>query len=195
MVEATSAAVTEQAATPDLLELTLGTAIRDAQTVTAKGESTSALLHGVERFHVPTQVDDRGWLVELFDPRWDWVDEPLVYSYATTVRPGLAKGWAIHREHSDRYFLLVGRIEVVLYDVRPESPTVGRISRIAMSEFDRGILKIPQFIWHATRNIGEAEAVFVNFPTMQFNHANPDKYRLPIDTPLIPFSFGTTPGW
>ena len=32
-------------------------------------------------------------------------------------------------------------------------------------------------------------------PTRPYDHANPDKYRLPIDTPLIPYSFGDAKGW
>ena len=35
----------------------------------------------------------------------------------------------------------------------------------------------------------------MNFPTMAFDHKNPDKYRLPLDTPLIPYSFGDARGW
>jgi dTDP-4-dehydrorhamnose 3,5-epimerase len=35
----------------------------------------------------------------------------------------------------------------------------------------------------------------VNFPTIPYDHADPDKYRLPIDTTLIPFSFGSAHGW
>jgi dTDP-4-dehydrorhamnose 3,5-epimerase len=40
-----------------------------------------------------------------------------------------------------------------------------------------------------------SNAVLINFPTMPYDHANPDKYRLPLDTKLIPHSFGDTKGW
>jgi dTDP-4-dehydrorhamnose 3,5-epimerase len=33
----------------------------------------------------------------------------------------------------------------------------------------------------------------VNFPTIQYDHASPDKYRLPLDTDLLPVELG--PGW
>ena len=35
----------------------------------------------------------------------------------------------------------------------------------------------------------------VNYPTIQYDHSNPDKYRLPLDTDLIPFSFDGAKGW
>jgi dTDP-4-dehydrorhamnose 3,5-epimerase len=179
----------------DLLSLTLEAAIRDKETVKPDGELTRTPISESVRHRTRPIVDDRGMLFEMFDPRWEGITEPLVYAYATTCRPGLAKGWAIHKEHSDRYFPMFGEGEVVLYDVRPDSPTYGKIEQVFLSEHDRTLLTIPRFVWHAMRAIGTRDFVLVNFPTIPFDHANPDKYRLPIDTPLIPYSFGDTPGW
>ena len=39
------------------------------------------------------------------------------------------------------------------------------------------------------------KSVGTNFPTVPYDHADPDKYRLPVDSPLIPYSFDGTPGW
>lgn len=178
-----------------MLEQTLAAATRQEQTVTSEGKRTDAMLDGVSRRSVPSHVDERGFLVELFNPSWDFVTEPFAYAYATTVRPGYAKGWGMHKKHSDRYFLLFGEIEVVLFDVRPDSSTCGQISIQRMSEYDRGLLNIPPFVWHAMRNIGSKDAVVVNFPTIEFDHTNPDKYGLPLDTPLIPHSFEGIRGW
>ncbi len=41
---------------------------------------------------------------------------------------------------------------------------------------------IPRGVWHAERCIGGKDAMVVNFPTIQYDHTNPDKYRLPLDT-------------
>src|SRR5688500_16776185 len=93
---------------------TLGAAKQQAATVTAEGKPLAAMLEGSSRFSVPTHVDERGFLVELFNPAWDWLTEPFAWCYATTVRPGFAKGWGLHKLHADRYFLLFGEVEVVL---------------------------------------------------------------------------------
>jgi dTDP-4-dehydrorhamnose 3,5-epimerase len=37
--------------------------------------------------------------------------------------------------------------------------------------------------------VGETDAYFVNLPTRAYDHANPDKFRLPLDTDLIPYRF------
>ena len=124
------------------------------------------------------------------------VRDPLVFAYCFTIRPGYVKGWNLHREHEDRYMLLQGELELVLFDPRPDSPTCGQVGRIACSEYNRRIVTFPRNVWHADYNIGTRDAVLVNFPTRPYDHSNPDKYRLPIDTRLIPFRFPPgTRGW
>jgi len=55
------------------------------------------------------------------------------------------------------------------------------------------LLVIPRGVWHAERNIGASDVVVVNFPTIPYDHASPDKYRLPLDTKELPVDLG--PGW
>jgi dTDP-4-dehydrorhamnose 3,5-epimerase len=179
-----------------ILEETLAAAVRDGATVTPDGQRLQRLTEGVSFRPAPTHVDARGSVVEMFDPRWLWHSEPFAFAYCFTIRPGVVKGWNLHKEHEDRYVLLQGEMELLLYDPRPDSATCGTLCRIVLSEHNRGIVNIPRNVWHADHNIGAKDAVAVNFPTAPYDHANPDKYRLPIDTPLIPHTFppGTT-GW
>jgi dTDP-4-dehydrorhamnose 3,5-epimerase len=101
----------------------------------------------------------------------------------------------LHREHEDRYTLLQGEMEMVLFDPRPDSSTCGEVCRLVLSEHHRCIINIPRNVWHADHNIGAKDALVVNFPTIPYDHSHPDKYRLPIDTDLIPHSFGDAKGW
>lgn len=179
---------------PSLLELTLAGAEKDQRTTDAQRERIAALPHGAS-FHDSVRInDDRGSVTELYDTRWTWHPEPLVFCYMFTIRPKMAKGWGLHKLHEDRYFVIDGEMEVIMYDVRAESPTYGMISRVFLSAAKPRLLNIPRFVWHADRNIGQDELKVINFPTMQYDHANPDKYRLPLNTDLIPFDFGDTKG-
>ena len=56
-------------------------------------------------------------------------------------------------------------------------------------------MNVPKNIWHADHNIGDSDVIAVNFPTAPYDHAKPDKYRLPIGTDLIPCSFPGAKGW
>lgn len=171
------------------------TPVKDTQTVGPDGKPLLRLPEGMSFREVPTHVDDRGSVVEMFDVRWNWHPDPLVFSYCYTLRPGLIKGWGIHRRHEDRYFLLFGEMELVLYDERPESSTNGLVAKLFLSEFQRKIVNIPAGVWHAVRNVGLKDAVVVNFPTIPYDHTDPDKFRLPLDTDRIPYKFDDPRGW
>jgi len=170
-------------------------AAKDPPTVSPSGEPLARLPDGVTFRPAPTHIDDRGSVCEMFDPRWRWHPEPLVFVYMFTLRSGKIKGWGLHKLHEDRYFVLVGEMQVVMYDVRPDSSTRNTISQVVLSEFDRGLLNIPAGIWHANRNLGAKDAVIVNFPTRPYEHNDPDKYRLPLDTDQIPYTFENLRGW
>jgi dTDP-4-dehydrorhamnose 3,5-epimerase len=178
-----------------LLDKTLAAAVKDRQMVTTEGDTVETLPQGVSFHAVPTHSDSRGTVVELFDTRWQWHPDPLVFAYCFTLRPGCAKGWNLHKLHDDRYCLLQGEMELILYDVRPESSSCGVVSRIVLSEHNRRLVNIPKFVWHADVNVGSGDCVVVNFPTTPYDHANPDKYRLPLNTPLIPYSLAGLRGW
>jgi dTDP-4-dehydrorhamnose 3,5-epimerase len=178
-----------------LLDQTLAAAVRDRQTVSREGKTISTLIEGVSIRDVPTHIDERGSVVEIYDTRWGWHPAPIVFAHCFTIRPGFAKGWALHKTHEDRYFILQGDMELVLYDPRPGSSTCGQVCKILMTEMNRRLINIPKFVWHAEHNIGNKDVVVIDLPTEPYNHASPDKYRLPIDTPLIPYSFGAARGW
>jgi dTDP-4-dehydrorhamnose 3,5-epimerase len=159
---------------------------RDVQTVRATGERLEALPEGMALRALTTHPDERGTVCELYDPRWMVQADAMVFAYAFTIRPGLAKGWGIHRAHHDRYAFLHGELELVLYDEREDSRTSGMVATIVLSELHRQLITIPPGVWHAERNIGDSDVMVVNFPTIPYDHADPDKERLPLDTHELP---------
>jgi dTDP-4-dehydrorhamnose 3,5-epimerase len=179
-----------------ILDKTLAAAVRDAASVTPEGVTVKRVTEGVRFRASTTHTDARGTVMELYDLRWNWHPEPLVFAYSFTIRPGVVKGWNLHRKHEDRYMLLQGELLTVLYDPRPDSSTYGEVCEIAVSEHERRLVSIPRNVWHADHNIGNKDVVVVNFPTMAYDHNDPDKYRLPLGTTLIPYRFPPgTFGW
>lgn len=168
---------------------------KDTQTVTSDGKSVAKVPYGVTFKEMESHIDDRGFVCEMYDSRWTWHKDPLVFSYVYTVRPGMIKGWGMHKKHEDRYFILFGEMEVVLYDGRKNSPTSGLVSVVYLTEFNRRLMSIPTGVWHANRNVGTKDVVVVNFPTITYNHKDPDKYRLPLNTKKIPYKFQNPKGW
>ena len=117
--------------------------VKDPQSVTTHGQMIQELPEGVSFREIPTHVDGRGQLFEMFDERWTWDDKPLKYAYMTTMYPGIVKGWAMHKLHEDRYCIMFGHMDVILYDTRPESSTYGLLSKVTLSEYNRRLVNIP----------------------------------------------------
>jgi dTDP-4-dehydrorhamnose 3,5-epimerase len=162
---------------------------RDEQTVSPAGDRVEPRIEGVAIRPAITHPDERGEICEIFDPAWGFDDGPLVYVYQASVRPGMIKGWVVHHEQDDRMFVMLGVLRIVLYDAREESPTLGMINEIFLSDRNRALLRIPRGVFHAVENVGLVDAHFINMPTKAYDHAHPDKFRLPIDTERIPFRF------
>jgi dTDP-4-dehydrorhamnose 3,5-epimerase len=167
----------------------LSAAERFQQTVTERSEPIQELIDGVVTRRSTTHPDERGTLTEVYNPAWGLTDDPLVYVYQVTIRPGQIKGFVLHRTYSDRLFFSLGTVKVVLYDDREGSPTRGMLNELFFSENNRGHLVIPSNVWHAVQNVGTTDALFVNCPTKPYNHADPDKWAMPKDSDLIPYSF------
>lgn len=169
--------------------------VRDPATVSADGTPLAQLPEGVTFYNVPTHIDDRGSVFEMFDTRWNWHPEPINFVYSYSLRPGKVKGWGLHKEHENRYFVLSGEMQIVMYDEREGSSTYQQLSKVVLSHFNRRIMNIPAGIWHANENIGTQDVVVVNFPTKAYDHEKPDKFRLPLDTDKIPYTFERQRGW
>src|SRR5262249_21267595 len=114
---------------------------------------------------------------------------PIVHSYCFTVRPGRIKGWGMHKLQADRYAPLRGTLRVVLFDGREDSLTFERFAEFTFSEAAPGLLRIPPGVWHADQNLGNEDAVIMNFPTRAYNPEDPDKYRIDPHSDQIPFDW------
>ncbi|MDX6666518.1 MAG: dTDP-4-dehydrorhamnose 3,5-epimerase [Solirubrobacteraceae bacterium] len=167
----------------------LQAAVRDEQTVTPEGESVRPSIDGVAVRRGRTVVDERGTITEMLSATWAFTQEPIVYAYQTTIRPGVVKGWIVHLTSVDRLFFASGSARLVLFDAREDSATAGLVEELFFDPANRGVVRIPCGVFHAVQNIGVDDAVFVNFPTEPYAHEDPDKYRLPLDTESIPFRF------
>lgn len=169
------------------LDATLVAAAKEEQSVTEKGERLAPVPHGSNEHKTVTHVDDRGSVTEIFDARWNFHPAPVNFVYTYTIRENCAKGWGLHKLHEDRYFLLDGRMKIVCYDIRADSPTYGQISELILAPENPRMVTIPTYVWHANINIGSGDVRVINLPTQPYDHAAPDKYRLPLDTDLIPY--------
>ena len=162
---------------------------QDEPTVDAAGRRRSTGIEGVRYQRLVSHPDQRGSLTEVVNFGLDFWEEPVVYSYCFTIRPGRIKAWGMHRKQADRYFIAAGHVRVVLYDGRVDSPTFHAFAEFHMTEEARGLLYIPPGVWHGDQNYGTSDAVMLNFPTRPFDRDDPDKFRIDPHSGEIPFDW------
>jgi dTDP-4-dehydrorhamnose 3,5-epimerase len=163
--------------------------VKAKPSVTASGERLISLIDGVKIHQQVTQQDHRGTLTEMYSPDWGFDDVPLVYLYTVTTRPGMVKGWAVHYDQIDRYFFYSGSIKMVLWDGRENSPTYGMLNVHYFSEVNRSLVSVPPGVYHAIENVGTTDGLMINFPSEPYHHDDPDKWTLPLENSIIPYSF------
>jgi dTDP-4-dehydrorhamnose 3,5-epimerase len=155
------------------------------KTEAVAGEGT---IEGVTVSSLVPHPDSRGSLCELLTTR-DGRIEPIVHVYQVTALAGSIRAWVYHRWQSDRLAFANGHFRIVLYDIRPNSPTFNLLNVFLLGCEQPGLLRIPPLVIHGVQNIGNTTTTFVNMPTKAYDPADPDKCRVPERDPRIRFSF------
>lgn len=169
--------------------------MKDIPTVDAAGQALPPKIPGVEVKRLTTHADHRGVLTSFIDTRDPFWNEPVVYAYRFSIRPGRIKGWGMHMKQTDRYFIVSGNVRVVLYkfgDSEGRQPAL--VDEIYFTDATPGLVKIPPGIWHADENWGDTVAQVCNFPTVAYDPADPDKFRISPDSQEIAFDWSLRNG-
>jgi dTDP-4-dehydrorhamnose 3,5-epimerase len=165
-------------------------AAQDAPHRAPDGRLLDTGIAGVVVERPPRHIDQRGSLFELINLSHAFWSEPIVHGEWIVTSPGMLKGWGMHMESDDRYVAGSGRVRVVLFDGRVDSPSYERFSQFHFGDQSPGWLRIPRGVWHVIHNYGDVDAIVANFPTEPHRFENPDKYRVdPYDSSKIPFDW------
>ncbi len=150
-------------------------------------------IEGVVIKNLKVIPDERGWLMEILrcdDKRFTQFGQV----YVTTAYPGVVKGWHYHKKQIDNFTCIRGMMKVALYDSREESPTCQTIMELFVGEKNPILITVPPCVYHGFKAIGTETLYFLNIPTLPYNYAEPDEFRLPPDTKEIPYDWGFAPG-
>lgn len=170
----------------------LASAAKDGPQVTSEWQKLQQTIDGVfarEVLHVPR---DHGVITEMYRAEWDPTRLPVVHIYQSRLFPGAIGAWSCHAKTVDRLFVNQGHLKVVLYDAREDSTTRGRVMELHVGDARPAFLVIPIGVWHGLQNLGSSDALMVNFPSRPYDYDDPDHYRLPYDSPEIPYAWKAT---
>ena len=157
--------------------------------MTPSGSSLEPIISGLHIQHRPPMIDHRGELIECYSDNWGYHPDPLVYVYSVVMAPSSIRAWLLHEHQDDRIVVLAGVMQWGFYDAREDSPTFKMLNVMTFFERHRVLFTIPRGVYHGVKNIHTTESIMINMPTRPYDHANPDKFRLPVKNDLIPFDF------
>lgn len=162
---------------------------RDAQSITADWQPLQDIICGVSCREVRNVMKNNGVLTEIFRRDWGFQNVEVDQVFQVMLEPGAVSAWHTHANTTDRLFCTSGRMRIVLYDARADSPTRGRINVFRAGLERPQLIVVPPGIWHGVQNIGSVPATLINLVDRAYTYETPDHWRLPPESPEIPYSF------
>ena len=148
------------------------------------------MIDGIQVKKLIRHVDDRGYFMEILRD-----DDELLKRFGqaslSLSYPGVIKAFHYHKKQDDLWFFPKGDAQVVLYDIRENSPTKGETNVFYMGENNPILLLIPKGVAHGYRVLGNEPAIITYFTTESYDRENPDEYRIDWDDPEIGFDWTT----
>lgn len=79
--------------------------------------------------------------------------------YFSTAERGIVKGWHLHKEMTLNYAVPVGKIKLVVFDDREDSPTKNDINEFFIGSDDYCLITIPSLVWNGWKGLAEFNLV------------------------------------
>ena len=147
------------------------------------------MIDGVVVRQLRRNADERGWLMEVLRKDWADVFPGFGQAYVSLNYPGVIRAWHFHKKQTDVFVCLAGMIKVPLYDGRDGSATKGRIDEYFIGDDNPLAILIPPGIYHGYKTIGTRPSLLLNFPDQLYDRDQPDEFRVPYDSPDVPYSW------
>lgn len=168
----------------------IDSATKDARSITAQwNPSNQNFIDGVRIKEVKNVVKNNGFLTEIYRQDWELDSLTVDQIFQVSLLPGGISAWHAHEVTTDRIFVNTGLIKVVLYDARPESPTFGKIDEFRCGALRPMLIIVPPRVWHGVQNFTNEPAALLNIVDRAYQYDDPDHWRIPLDSPEIPYKF------
>jgi dTDP-4-dehydrorhamnose 3,5-epimerase len=119
---------------------------------------SDAAIAGVKVVPLRRIPDERGTIFHMLrrtDPHFVEFGE----IYFTSIYRDVVKGWHRHRLMTLNYACIWGRIKLVLYDERDDSPTRGRLMELFPGPDDYCLVQIPPWVWTGFKGMADVSLV------------------------------------
>lgn len=148
------------------------------------------MIDGIITKKLVKHPDDRGFFAEIVRD-----DDNLLKKFGqmsmSLTYPGVIKAFHYHQIQDDLWFFPVGNAQVVLHDLREDSPTHGQTDVYYLGENNPLLVLIPAGVAHGYRVLGNEPAMIIYLTTESYQSLSPDEYRILWNDPAIGFDWTT----
>lgn len=144
-----------------------------------------ATIAGVKAIPLRRIPDERGTIYHMLrrdDPHFVEFGE----IYFTSIYRDVIKGWHRHTDMTLNYACPWGRVKLVLYDDRDESPTRGVLMERFLGPDDYSLVVIPPLVWNGLKGMADVSLV-ANCATLPHDPSRTE--RLDPFTTAIPYTW------
>lgn len=120
--------------------------------------------------------DERGTI--MHGVRSDNILNDFGEVYFKKLYYGVVNGWHVHETLFLNYICIFGMIKLVLYDMRENSPSKGKLQEIFFGDDNYCLVHIPPGVANGSKGIGTPYSILVNVASQPHN---PDIKYLRID--------------
>ena len=136
------------------------TATETSEKRTLIRESKRAI-HDVQVIPLRRIPDERGTIMHMLradDPHFQSFGE----IYFATIYKNVVKGWHCHRDMTLNYACVFGRIKLVMFDDRIDSPTRGSFMEEFLGPDHYALVQIPAGVWNGFKGMADPLAIVAN---------------------------------
>ena len=136
-----------------------------------------ATIQGVIVRDLTVHLDGRGEVTELWSQTWlkdGMVPTTHVYQSATDF--GVVKGWHLHEVHTDQHTVTRGKLQLVIVDLRQDSPTFAHVNSLFLGALRPRLVKIPPRCMHGWKALSAPEVLVVNAQSHVYDPADEFKF-------------------
>ena len=123
----------------------------------------------MKKFPLKKHSDERGILTESTLPLE--VFDDIKHFFISKSEPGIIRGNHYHKRKREWFYLLQGKAQIYLYDLRSKEKT-----EYLVSDQNPEMVEMEPNVVHAIKNIGENEMILLALVNEKFNYDDSDTF-------------------
>ncbi len=150
-------------------------------------EELGCKIKGVRILKLNQISDERGAVLHMMhsdSPHFQEIGE----IYFSEINSGVVKAWKKHKLVTQNLAVPVGRIRLVIFDDRDDSPSKGTVEELIVGRPDQYFLvRIPPLLWYGFHGISNMPSLIANCPDL--SHDPEEVIRLDQSDNRIPYEW------